>query len=83
MALATLTDFEHPMLDLEREWWRTPGAKEAAISDRFGMSAVRYYQLLVRLIASEEALAYDPLVVNRLRRIATQPRPGRGSSTHG
>jgi hypothetical protein len=29
------------MLDLENEWWATNGGKEAAIADRFGMSAVR------------------------------------------
>jgi hypothetical protein len=75
MAVDTLTDIEQLMLDTEREWWATPGAKEAAISDRFGMSAVRYYQLLRRLLSSEAALAYDALTVNRLRRISTA-RPG-------
>ncbi len=70
MALDSLTDIESAMLDTEREWWAHAGAKAAAISDRFGMSAVRYYQLLARLIDSETALAYDPVTVNRLRRLA-------------
>lgn len=34
------------------------------------MSAVRYYQLLARLVASEAALAHDPVTVNRRRRLA-------------
>ena len=72
MALDTLTDIETRMLETEAEWWTKPGAKEAAISDRFGMSAVRYYQLLARLIDSDAALAHDPVTVNRLRRISTQ-----------
>lgn len=70
MALDSLTDIEMQMLDTEREWWATPGRKEAAIADRFGMSAVRYYQLLNRLLADRAALAYDPVTVNRLRRIS-------------
>lgn len=46
MALDSLTDLEQQMLDLETLWWARPAVKEAAIADRFGMSAVRYYQLL-------------------------------------
>lgn len=60
------------MLDTEREWWATAGRKEAANSDRFGMSAVRYCQRLNDLLAQPAALAYDPLTVNRLRRITTR-----------
>jgi hypothetical protein len=78
MAVDTLTDIEQQMLDTEREWWATPGRKEAAISDRFGMSATRYYQLLNRLLGDRAALAYDPITVNRLRRVRT-----RASSAHG
>jgi len=70
MAVDSLTDIECAMLDTEREWWASAGRKEAAIADRFGMSATRYYQLLTRLIGSEAALAYDPVTVNRLRRLA-------------
>lgn len=71
MALDPLTDIEMQMLDMEREWWAYAGRKEAAIADRFGMSAVRYYQRLNDLLAQPAALAYDPLTVNRLQRITT------------
>lgn len=57
------------MLDFEREWWATSGSKEAAISERFGITPVRYYQLLNRVLGSHAALAYDPVTANRLRRI--------------
>jgi hypothetical protein len=67
----SLTTVERRMLDTEREWWATPGGKEAAVADRFGMSAVRYYQLVARLVSTEAALAYDPITVNRLRRVRT------------
>lgn len=36
---------------------------------RFGMTPVRYYQRLNQIVAEESALAYDPVTVNRLRRI--------------
>ena len=62
----SLTDIEQQMLDLEGQWWSTPGPKEAAIADQFKMSAPRYYQLL----GTAAALAYDPITVNRLRRVA-------------
>lgn len=74
----SLTDIEMLMLDTEREWWATAGGKEAAISDRFGVSAVRYYQLLNRLLSSRRALQYDPVTVKRLRRL--QRRRGSADS---
>jgi hypothetical protein len=64
----TLTDQERAMLDLEQQWWATAGGKEAAIV-AMGLSPTRYYQLLNRLLASEKALAYAAVTVNRLRRI--------------
>lgn len=75
----SLTDIERQMLDTESEWWATNGGKEAEIADRFGMSAVRYYDLLNRLINSEAALAYDPVTVNRLRRIRSERSSNRRS----
>ncbi|MCW2509074.1 MAG: uncharacterized protein JWP68_2222 [Modestobacter sp.] len=65
----TLPAREREMLAFERQWWRYAGAKEAAIRDRFGMSATRYYQVLNALVDRPEALAVDPLLVRRLRRM--------------
>lgn len=65
-----LTEQQQTILDLERQWWAMPGNKESAIRDQLGLSAVRYYQLLQRLVWSDTALVYDPVTVNRLRRIS-------------
>ena len=63
------------ILTFERQWWKFAGAKEQAIRDRFQMSATRYYQILNALIDKPEALAQDPLLVKRLRRLrATRQR---------
>jgi hypothetical protein len=65
----TLPARDREMLAFERQWWRVAGAKEAAIRERFGMSATRYYQVLNALVDRPEALAADPLLVRRLRRM--------------
>ena len=63
------------ILSFERQWWKFAGAKEQAIRDKFQMSATRYYQILNALIDKPEALAHDPLLVKRLRRLrATRQR---------
>jgi Protein of unknown function (DUF3263) len=64
-----LTGRERDILAFERQWWRYAGAKEQAIRDLFGMSATRYYQVLNALIDRDEALAHDPMLVKRLRRL--------------
>lgn len=60
---------EHEMLAFERQWWRQAGAKEVAIRERFGLSPTRYYQALNALVDRPAALAADPLLVRRLRRL--------------
>ena len=63
------------ILAFERQWWKFAGAKEQAIREKFGMSATRYYQVLNALIDDPAALATDPLLVKRLRRLrATRQR---------
>lgn len=68
-AALGLDDRSREILDFEREWWRYAGAKEQAVRERFDLSPTRYYQLLNRLIDEEDALAYDPMLVKRLRRM--------------
>jgi hypothetical protein len=69
VALDTLNEHDRRILDLEAQRWDTAGGKEQAIRDRLGMSPVRFYQRLNQLLDTEQALAVDPLMVNRLRRI--------------
>lgn len=67
----TLTDQQRAILDFETTatWWRTAGAKENQIRDRFGITSTRYYQLLNRALDDPDAVAYAPATVARLRRI--------------
>lgn len=71
------------MLELERSWFKFAGAKETAISARFGMSSTRYYQCLNVLIDRPEALAADPLLVRRLRRLRVQRQHQRSARRLG
>ena len=57
------------ILAFERQWWKFAGAKEQAIRDKFQMSATRYYQVLNALIDDPAALAHDPMLIKRLRRM--------------
>ncbi len=68
---AGLTRREHEMLAFERQWWRAAGAKETAIRELFGVPPTRYYQALNALVDRPDALAADPLLVRRLRRVRT------------
>ncbi len=71
---AELDDRLRAILDFEREWWKHPGPKERAIREGFGLSPARYHQLLNRAIDLPEALAYDPMLVRRLRRLREERR---------
>jgi hypothetical protein len=69
-----LTDNETAILDLERNWWKHAGAKDAVIRERFDVSPTRYYQVLGALLERPEALAYDPMLVRRLVRLRERRR---------
>lgn len=63
------------ILQFEKQWWLYAGNKEQAIRDMFDLSPTRYYQVLNQVIDNPAALAAEPLLVRRLRRIrATRAR---------
>ncbi|RZU71969.1 uncharacterized protein DUF3263 [Micromonospora kangleipakensis] len=64
-----LTERERRILAFEQQWWKHAGAKEQAIRDTFGLSATRYYQLLNALLDHPAALAAEPVLIGRLRRL--------------
>jgi hypothetical protein len=64
-----LTRRDRDILAFERQWWKYAGAKEQAIRELFDMSTTRYYQVLNALIDTPAALAADPMLVKRLRRL--------------
>jgi hypothetical protein len=72
-----LSEREQQILALERQWWKYAGAKEQAIRELFDLSATHYYQILNALIDSEHALAHDPMLVKRLRRLRTSRQRAR------
>ena len=78
-----LTAREREVLAFERQWWKYAGAKEQAVRDKFGMSSTRYYQVLNALIDRPEALAFDPLLVRRLRRLRAARQRARSARRLG
>ncbi len=76
-----LAERDERILDFERRWWRHAGSKEQAIRDEFGLSATRYYQLLNQLLDDPAALAYEPVLVKRLRRLRASRSRARTSQT--
>ncbi|SCF35784.1 DUF3263 domain-containing protein [Micromonospora mirobrigensis] len=68
-AATGLTERERRILDFEQQWWRHAGAKEQAVRETFGLSATRYYQLLNGLLDNPAALAAEPVLIARLRRL--------------
>jgi hypothetical protein len=64
-----LSERDQQVLAFERQWWKYAGAKEQAVRELFDLSATRYYQVLNALIDSPAALAHDPMLVKRLRRM--------------
>ncbi|MPZ65914.1 MAG: DUF3263 domain-containing protein [Pseudonocardiaceae bacterium] len=78
-----LTRREREILAFERQWWKYAGAKEQAIRELFDMSATRYYQLLNGLIDRREALAADPMLIKRLRRLRASRQRARAARRMG
>jgi hypothetical protein len=82
-ARSALDERSRAVIDFEREAWKLTVTKERAIRERFGFSPSRYHQLLHRIIDRPEALAYDPMVVRRLRRVREARRRARTASELG
>lgn len=78
-----LSERDADILEFERTWWSMSGAKEQGIRDRFGMSSTRYYQILNGLLESPAALAHDPLLIKRLRRLRDTRRRARSAARLG
>ena len=80
---AALSDRDRRILEFERQWWKYAGAKEQAIRDLFDMSGTRYYQILNGLIDDPQALAFDPMLVKRLRRMRASRQRARSARRLG
>ncbi len=73
-APVALSKHEIDLIDFERSWWSSDQPKDAEIVDQFGLTTAEFYEQLHQLIDSPEALAHDPLVVRRLRRMRDRRR---------
>ncbi|WP_084104866.1 DUF3263 domain-containing protein [Demequina sp. NBRC 110056] len=78
-AALELSDRDAEILRFERQWWKFAGAKEDAIRELFSMTSTQYYQVLGALIDTQGALAFDPMLVKRLRRMRSARQRGRSS----
>ncbi|MFI6871458.1 DUF3263 domain-containing protein [Nocardia sp. NPDC050406] len=74
---------EIEILDFERKWWKYAGVKEEAIRELFGLSPTRYYQVLNAVVDKPEALAADPMLVKRLRRLRASRQKARAARRLG
>lgn len=77
-----LTPEDRAVLEFECSWWIEPGLKTDRIRRELGISSSRYYKRLAELIDTDEALAFDPLLVRRLRKRRTLDQ-GVGSPATG
>ena len=82
-AGSSLNQRDRQILEFERQWWKYAGAKEQAIRELFDMSATRYYQILNALIDNPDALAFDPMLVKRLRRLRAARQRARAARRLG
>src|ERR1700742_490267 len=78
-----LSGRDREILAFERQWWKPAGAKEQAVRELFDMSATRYYQVLNALLDRPEALAADPMLVKRLRRLRAARQRARSARRLG
>jgi len=67
-----MTDDDRALLDFAGHRWNFAGNQADAVEREFGISVTRFWQRVNRLIDREDALAYSPVVVNRLRRIRSR-----------
>lgn len=75
-----MTPQQVEILAFEKRWYTAQGTKESDIAEELGLSPIRYYQLLARLLDDPAAVVAEPVLVNRLRRIrAARATARRGS----
>lgn len=72
-----MTGDEQALLSFAALTWQHAGARDTAIRHHLGLTPTEYHRRLHYLIDRPEALAADPVLVNRLRRLRDQRRPWR------
>lgn len=75
-----LTDHERALLDFERHWWRYGATRADAARARFGLGGTEHRRMVGALMDRPEALAHDPVLVRRLRRMRVSHRTTRSAA---
>lgn len=75
-----LTEHEAAVLAFEKGWTGGAAAKSVEVKQRFDLSTAAYHQQLNRLLDRRAALAAEPLLVKRLRRLREQRQAERSSA---
>lgn len=80
-----LSDRDRSVLEFERYTWHPayPGIKDTAVRELFGMTWVRYVQVLHAVIDKPAAEVYDAPLVRRLRRLRGARMADRVSRARG
>jgi hypothetical protein len=75
-----LSERHAAMLDFERGWWDSDEPRDQVIRARFQCAPAEYHAELTRVLDDPAALAHDPLVVRRLKRLRLRARRERQGS---
>lgn len=67
MPSTPLTDRDQKMLLMAGQPYKNQGARESDIHKLFSLVPTAFYQRINQLLDHEEALAWNPMLVNRLR----------------
>lgn len=75
-----MNDQQVAILAIEKRFYRHASSKEQDVKDELGLSPMRYYTRLNALLDDPDAIAAEPVLTSRLRRIrdsrAKQRRAG-------
>lgn len=75
-----LSERDAAILEFEKAWWAADASKASEIRERFGLSTTAYHQILNGLLDDPRALAAEPLLVKRLRRLRESRQRARSAS---
>lgn len=64
-----MTDDDRAILTFAALTFRHAGSMDAAVREQLGLTPTAFYARLLRLLDDPEALAVDPVLVHRLRRM--------------
>lgn len=75
-----LSERDAAILAFEKVWWAADASKNSEIRERFNLTTSAYHQILNGLLDDPAALAAEPLLVKRLRRLRDQRQRARSAS---